>query len=116
MSLKGRLGNPTLLNLSNVTLDFSVYQLESVQQMQRRMGNRLSSTVAVSGSNFGTSDGPSAIGQAQSSPIASLLLGQQEKFEVTIPNVKQSTDNSLDVRVRLSGEGYGYPTFTGGIH
>jgi hypothetical protein len=50
---------------------------------------------------------PDQIGQAQAPTIPVLAPGEQEPFEITIPNVTQQTDG-LELVVTFPGEIYSY--------
>jgi hypothetical protein len=53
------------------------------------------------------SSGVYSLGEAQSSPIASLTPRSRGSFEVTIPNVKQ-TKEGLRIGMTFTGERYSY--------
>lgn len=76
--LHGVIGNPTRLTVSNLSLKF----IATKQLYQYREDFDKDSFVMFVG--------PPAIGEAQCSPIAMLLSGMTEPFEVTIPNVNQT--------------------------
>ena len=95
LSLKGHIGNPLNLTLTNLTLRFVVtknlydYRSEFVKD------------------EFSFFIGPEPIGQAQTSPIDILSPGTRAPFDVTVPNVKQTKDG-IRVVVSFTGERYSY--------
>jgi len=103
LHLQGYVGNPTNLQLSNLTLDFEAYKpldqyKEDILAASRaaRSGGHIEHTYIT------------PIGTAQSAPIAFLAPRTREPFGVTIPNVKQ-TEQGIWLRVSFSGgERYGY--------
>jgi hypothetical protein len=93
LRLKGYVGNPTNLSISNLTLNFRAYKpLDEYRYDYLKRSGRFKMD---------------PIGEAQSSPIASLAPGTIELFEVTIPNVKQTKDG-IRLTVSFFGERYGY--------
>jgi hypothetical protein len=95
LKLKGFVGNPLNLSLSNLTLKFRVTKplYKYRDEFQKN--------------EFTFLFGPEPIGEAQTSPIAYLLPKSKEPFEVTIPNVKQMKDG-LRLVVNFTGERYSY--------
>jgi hypothetical protein len=95
LKLRGFIGNPLNLSISNLTLKFAATKpLYSYKDEFPK-------------DNFSFLFGPQSIGEAQTSPIVSLLPRGREAFEVTIPNVKQTKDG-LRIHLTFSGERYGY--------
>jgi hypothetical protein len=100
LSLKGYVGNPYLITVSNLTLTFSArkpFEEHKDDESLYAYGN----LVIL----------PDAIGQAQSNIIPELKPGQRAAFEVTVPNVKQ-TKGGVSLRVSFSGERYAYSLST----
>lgn len=95
LSLKGHIGNPNLININNLTLKFAatlpLYKYEEQFHKDR----------------FGFMFGPESIGEAQSTPISSLMAGHRQPFEVTIPNAKQTAEG-IRLVVSFTGERYSY--------
>jgi hypothetical protein len=93
--LKGYVGNPTLLTLSDLTIKFSATEpLYKYRDQFRR-------------ESVFFWFGPPSIGEAQTVPIANLSPGKRQQFEVTIPNVKQ-TNEGIRIEVQFTGERYLY--------
>jgi hypothetical protein len=96
LELAGFVGNPTHLWISNLSLKFSaqkqLYQYED----------------DFTKDEFSFYFGPQAIGEAQSSPITSLIPGTRQPFSITIPNVKQTKEGIRLVVVFTGGERYSY--------
>lgn len=99
MYLAGCIGNPTNLWLSNLTIRFTArppfyLAREAFMKAAPDSFERL----------YVSAD---KIGSAQTKPIARLGPGTCERFDVTVPNVKQTKDG-VDVRVSFTGERYSY--------
>ena len=96
--LSGRIGNPKELNVSTITINFSVrpypYFVRSKWEKDK------------SGS-FYPYFGGYEIGSAQTSVSGNLMGGFTLPFSVTIPNVKQTKD-PIQIAVAFSGERYNY--------
>jgi hypothetical protein len=93
--LKGFVGNPTNLWVTSLSLKFTatkqLYQYEDDYKKDRWV----------------LFFSPTAIGEAQCSPIATLGPGLRHPFEVSIPNVKQ-TKEGIRLVVAFTGERYSY--------
>ena len=97
--LEGFIGNPTNLWVSNLTLEFHVKQ-PTHSTHEKFVSSPLGSFERL----FLWVDD---MGSGQTTPISSLAPGSRERFQVTIPNVKQSKDG-IDLRVAFTGERYNY--------
>ena len=95
LHLEGFVGNPTNLWLSNLSLKFSA---QKQLYLYRDDFDK---------DEFSFIFGPSAIGEAQCTPIASLTPGGKRPFSVTIPNVKQNKEG-IRIVVAFTGERYSY--------
>ncbi|MGA2587185.1 MAG: hypothetical protein ABSF88_09190 [Candidatus Aminicenantales bacterium] len=95
--LKGYVGNPLNIWVSNLTLKFVVTKPLYEYKDQFYKTN----------SPYFFWFGAENIGDAQTSPIVSLLPSKRAPFEVTIPNVKQ-TKEGLRIAVSFTGERYSY--------
>ncbi len=93
LALKGYIGNPTNLLITNLTLNFAAY---------RPLGEYRESYLKRSGPFK-----MDTVGEAQSSVITSLAPGTKAQFEATIPNVKQTKDG-IRLTVSLFGARHGY--------
>lgn len=96
LTLTGKLGNPTQLWLSSLTLNFSVRPYASDL---RKLWDKDGSFAFWDTSEF-------EIGEAQAD-VGYLPAGSTVAFSVTIPNVKQ-TSKSTQIAVWFSGERYSY--------
>jgi hypothetical protein len=94
--LKGFVGNPSFLTLTNLTINFDVY---------KPLYRYREDFIKNGGGSFWFYLNFNPIGKAQTSPIPRLSPGGREEFEVTIPNVKQTSDG-IRMEVRFSGERY----------
>jgi hypothetical protein len=95
LKLHGFVGNPLNLTVSNLSLKFSVTK-----------------PLYAYRDDFAKDEwilivGPPPIGEAQTSPIYSLIPRERAPFDVTIPNVKQTKDG-IQIHVSFSGERYTY--------
>ena len=99
MYLAGYIGNPTNLWLSNVTIQF-----EATQPFWRARDAFMKTSPNSIDRIFFS---PDQIGTAQTKPINWLMPGMRARFEVIIPNVKQTKDG-VDIRVSFAGERYSY--------
>lgn len=97
--LEGFVGNPTNLVVSNLTLEFHVKQ--PVYSLHDKF---VSSPLNSFERQFLWLDD---VGSGQTTPISVLPPGARQKFEVSIPNVKQDK-NGIDLRVVFTGERYSY--------
>lgn len=97
--LAGCIGNPTILWLSNLTIQFTARPpLYSARDaFMKASPNSFERLFAAS----------NQIGSAQTKPIATLGPGACEPFELTVPNVRQTKDG-IDLRVSFTGERYSY--------
>jgi hypothetical protein len=95
LALKGFVGNPLNLSLTNLTLKFTATKPLYAYRDDYRSDE------------FGFLFGPQSIGEAQTAPIVSLAPRSREAFEVTIPNVKQIKEG-VRIVVRFTGERYSY--------
>lgn len=95
LTLKGFIGNATNLSLTNLTLKFTVTKPLYAYRDEFRS------------SDWFFFFGLQPIGEAQTSPIESLLPRSKGPFEVTIPNVKQ-TKEGVRIELRFTGERYSY--------
>jgi len=93
--MPGYVGNPTLLSLSDLTIKFSATQPLYKYRNEFRKNK------------FSFWFGPEPIGEAQTIPIANLAPGDKQQFEITIPNVKQTSDG-IRIEVKFTGERYSY--------
>lgn len=100
LHLTGYIGNATNLYLSNLTLTFTA--TKQVYDMRADFDKADEKTRSV----FDWLGVPT-VGNAQSSAITSLTPGTKQAFDVTIPNVKQTT-SGVRVTVEFSGERYSY--------
>lgn len=98
LHLIGYFGNPKLLTLHSVSLKFSARKSPSIDDY--RKAQKQSSDYIVFWA-------PKEIGSAQTSSMSIVLPGTRARFEVTIPNVRQ-TKEGLRLYVSLSGERYSY--------
>jgi hypothetical protein len=98
LHLIGYFGNPKLVTLHSVSLKFSARKSPSIDDY--RKAQKQSSDYIV----FRT---PEEIGSAQTSAMSIVLPGTRSRFEVTIPNVRQ-TKAGLRLYVSLSGVRYSY--------
>src|SRR5712692_2474210 len=93
LHLRGRIGNPHLLYLSNLTLRISaIHPLYKYRDDFRK-------------DRWAFIFGPQAIGSAQSSPLRVLAPGETAPFDITFPNVTQTKD-PLELKMEFSGERY----------
>jgi hypothetical protein len=92
--LKGFIGNPTNLWISNLTLNFKAGKLNPAGEWK---AGDVSSEATI-------------VGAGQTSSIASLSSGSRAPFEVTIPNVRQvpSPADQPTIYMWFSGERYSY--------
>ena len=95
LHLEGFVGNPTNLWLSNLSLKFSV--TKNLYEYEDDFAK----------DQFSFFLGPRSIGEAQCSPIVSLAPGGRQRFEVTIPKVKQR-EEGIRIVVAFTGERYSY--------
>jgi hypothetical protein len=97
--LSGRVGNPTDLWISSLALNFSArpYPYKIRDKWEK---NNIGSDF------FGWWESDWDIGTAQTT-VGLLNPGSTSLFEVTIPNVRQTSD-SIEIAVSFSGERYQY--------
>jgi hypothetical protein len=109
VSLKGRVGNPSNLWITNLTLDFRAAKLLTPEELQEAAITRTDPKITKSKQRAETLI-QEEIGKGQSSPIPLLAPGTTAPFEVTIPNVKQlpSSDGQPVIVVRFSAARYSY--------
>jgi hypothetical protein len=97
LNMTGFIGNPTNLFLSNLTIEFTArkpfYSFHD-SFVKKDYVNRAFFS-------------PEQIGKGQTRPINILSPGMSARFEVTIPNVKQ-TEDTLDIKVSFTGERFSY--------
>ena len=96
--LKGELGNPFVLTISNLALKFTAYrQAVLARADQDRDGGIWDDDLFME----------APFGEGQTNPLAELPPGGTAAFEVVVPNVKQTPEGFI-LSVYLSGERYGY--------
>jgi hypothetical protein len=93
--LKGFIGNPLILWVSTLTIKFTV--TKPLYEYKDEFAAK----------PYFFFIGLQPIGEAQTSPIASLAPKTKVPFEVTIPNVKQ-TKEGIRIAVAFTGERYAY--------
>lgn len=97
LHLTGHIGNHNQLWVSSLTLDFSASELRGSKRRYFFDSQSTNPFMFL----------PEQVGQAQAPTIPVLSPGEEEPFEVTIPNVTQRADG-LDLVVTFSGERYSY--------
>ncbi len=109
LHLIGYLGNPTNLLLHSIGLKFSARKVLSLQDYRKMLGEYRKERKSI------WSDWdllhlviePEEIGSAQSPAIDIILPGSTGRFDVTIPNVRQ-TKEGFTLYVSIKGERYSY--------
>jgi hypothetical protein len=99
LQLEGLLGNPTNLWLSNVTLQFTARKpiFTAKTEFLKAKPDSIERYFTYG----------EQLGVAQAQTILSIPPGQSRRFDVTIPNVKQTKDG-IDLTADFTGERYSY--------
>jgi hypothetical protein len=108
LTLKGYVGSPNWIWISNLTLDFYASKHQTFEEYKK--DSQPGSYIAVSNGVWLPVTSSQEVGSAQTSPIPTLAPATRQSFEVTIPNVRQETDYQRKpiLSVRFSGERYSY--------